>query len=167
MALPPKSSSVQRPGLSPIPSMPRTTRARWRAGMAPRSPPGSRSTACAPGPSASVRSPPIRCAMPRGISPGGIEAWLVRQDTVPLISLEFAFTGGASQDPADKPGVANMVGSLLDEGAGERESRSYPERLEDKAIELSFRVGRDYVNGSLRMLNDSRNDAVGLMRLAL
>ena len=103
----------------------------------------------------------------RVISPGGIEAWLVRQETVPLTSLEFAFTGGSSQDPADKAGVANMVSSLLDEGAGELDSRTFHERLEDKAIELSFRVGRDYFSGSLRMLNEHRNDAVELMRLAL
>lgn len=103
----------------------------------------------------------------RVISPGGIEAWLVRQETVPLISLEFAFTGGASQDPDDKAGVANMVGSLLDEGAGELDSRTFHERLEDKAIELNFRAGRDYFSGSLRMLNEHRNDAVELTRLAL
>jgi hypothetical protein len=64
---------------------------------------------------APARAVPIE----RVISPGGIEAWLVRQETLPLISVEFAFAGGASQDPADKPGVANMVGSLLDEGAGD------------------------------------------------
>jgi zinc protease len=60
-----------------------------------------------------------------------------------------------------------MVSSLLDEGAGELDSRTFHERLEDKAIELSFRVGRDYFTGSLRMLNEHRNDAVELMRLAL
>jgi zinc protease len=103
----------------------------------------------------------------RVISPGGLEVWLVRQETVPVISLEFAFAGGASQDPADKPGVANLVASTLDEGAGELESRAFHERLEDKAIELSFRSGRDYLNGSLRMLNEHRNAAVELMRLAL
>jgi zinc protease len=103
----------------------------------------------------------------RVTSPGGIEAWLVRQETVPLISLEFAFNGGGAQDPADKPGVANMVASLLDEGSGDLDSRTFHERLEDKAIELSFRAGRDYFNGSLRMLNESRNDAVELMRSAL
>src|SRR5258707_6402398 len=37
------------------------------------------------------------------ISPGGIEAWFVQDATVPLIAMEFAFGGGASQDPADKP----------------------------------------------------------------
>jgi len=46
------------------------------------------------------------------ISPGGIEAWFVQDATVPLIAMEYAFTGGAAQDPADKPGVGNMVASL-------------------------------------------------------
>jgi len=115
-----------------------------------------------------IASAPAR-AMPieRVISPGGIEAWLVRQETVPLISLEFAFVGGASQDPADKGGVANMVSALLDEGAGDLDSRTFHERLEGKAIELSFRAGRDYFNGSLRMLTENRDEAVDLMRLAL
>jgi zinc protease len=112
---------------------------------------------------APARAVPIE----RVISPGGIEVWLVRQETVPLISLEFAFSGGASQDPADKAGVGNMVSALLDEGAGDLDSRTFHEKLEDKAIELSFRVGRDYFNGSLRMLNEHRADAVELMRLAL
>jgi len=55
------------------------------------------------------------------ISPGGIEAWFVQDATVPLIAMEYAFGGGATQDPADKPGVANMVAELIDEGAGELE----------------------------------------------
>ena len=41
------------------------------------------------------------------ISPGGIEAWFVQDATVPLIAMEYAFGGGATQDPADKPGVGN------------------------------------------------------------
>ncbi|OYX11582.1 MAG: hypothetical protein B7Z15_11570, partial [Rhizobiales bacterium 32-66-8] len=34
-------------------------------------------------------------------SPGGIKAWLVHDTTLPLIAMEFAFLGGAAQDPAD------------------------------------------------------------------
>lgn len=113
-------------------------------------------------------------AMPAGavpiervISPGGFEAWLVRQETVPLISLEFAMAGGASQDPAEKAGVGQMVSSLLDEGAGNLDSKAFHERLEGKAIELQFRVGRDYFTGSLRMLSEHRDEGVELLRLAL
>ncbi len=54
----------------------------------------------------------------RVVSPGGIEAWLVHEPSLPLVALNFAFVGGATVDPADKPGVGYMVSSLLDDGAG-------------------------------------------------
>ncbi len=62
----------------------------------------------------------------RIVSPGGIEAWLVQEPTVPLIALDFAFRGGADQDPVDKPGVASMATELLDEGAGEYRFQELP-----------------------------------------
>jgi zinc protease len=103
----------------------------------------------------------------RVVSPGGIEAWLVRDQALPLIALEFAFTGSADQDPADKPGVANMATSLLDEGAGPYDAAAFQGGLESKAIELSFRAGRDHLRGSLRTLKDNRDEAFDYLRLAL
>ena len=101
------------------------------------------------------------------ISPGGIEAWFVQDGTVPLIAMEYAFSGGAAQDPSDKPGVGNMVADLLDEGSGDLDSKAYHERLERRAIELSFSSTRDYFRGSLRMLKDNRDEAFDLLRLSL
>jgi len=100
-------------------------------------------------------------------TPGGIEAWFVQDATVPLIAMQYAFGGGADQDPADKPGVGTMVAGLLDEGAGELDSKTFHERLDRRAIELSFNSTRDYFRGSLRMLKDNRDEAFGLLRLAL
>jgi zinc protease len=101
------------------------------------------------------------------VSPAGIEAWLVREQTVPLVSLNYAFTGGSSQDDADKAGTANLASGLLDEGAGDLDSKTFHERLENHAIELGFRVGRDEFHGSLRTLNEHRDEAFDLLRLAL
>lgn len=101
------------------------------------------------------------------VSPSGIEAWLVREKAVPLVTLNYAFHGGASQDEADKSGTANLVADLLDEGAGDLDSKAYHERLENHAIELTFQVGRDYLHGSLRTLNEHRDEAFDLLRLAL
>jgi zinc protease len=103
----------------------------------------------------------------RIVSPGGIEAWLVRESTVPLIALDFAFRGGADQDPVGKAGVASMATELLDEGAGEYDSKTFQERVEAKAIELDFNASRDYTTGSLRTLSANQNEAVELLRLAL
>jgi zinc protease len=101
------------------------------------------------------------------ISPGGIEAWFVQDATVPLIAMEYAFAGGASQDPAGKSGVGNLVGGLLDEGAGDLDSNTFHERLERRAIDLNFNSTRDYFRGSLRMLRDNRDEAFDLLRMAL
>jgi zinc protease len=101
------------------------------------------------------------------ISPGGIEAWFVQDATVPLVAMEFGISGGAAQDPADKPGVGNMVADLIDEGSGDLDSRTFHERLDRRAIELSFSVTRDYFRGSLRMLKDNKDEAFDLLRMSL
>jgi zinc protease len=103
----------------------------------------------------------------RLVSPGGIEAWFVQDATVPLIAMEYAFGGGASQDPTGKSGLGNMVASLLDEGAGDLDSKTFHERLERRAIELSFSAARDNLRGSLRMLKDNKDEAFDLLRLSL
>jgi zinc protease len=101
------------------------------------------------------------------VSPGGIEAWFVQDATVPLIAMEYAFSGGATQDPAGKAGTANLVADLLDEGSGDLDSSTFHERLDRRAIELSFSATRDYFRGSLRMLKENRDEAFDLLRTSL
>src|SRR5258705_3294665 len=103
----------------------------------------------------------------RLVSPGGIKAWFVQDATVPLIAMEYAFSGGAAQDPEGKSGVGNMVAGLLDEGSGDLDSKTFHERLERRAIELSFSSTRDTFRGSLRMLKDNKDEAFDLLHLAL
>ncbi len=101
------------------------------------------------------------------VSPRGITAWLVEDDTIPLISMSYAFAGGAAQDPADRPGVANMLSGLLDEGAGDLDSQAFQARLDDLSIDMSFDTGRDDFYGSLRTLVANRDEAARLLKLAL
>jgi zinc protease len=102
----------------------------------------------------------------RVISPAGIEAWVVREPS-PLIAVEFAFEGGAEQDPPDKPGVAYLAASVWDDGAGDLDAKAFHSKLEDKSIGLSFSAGRDHVRGSLRTLTLNRDEAFDYLRLAL
>lgn len=103
----------------------------------------------------------------RVISPGGLEVWLVRDRTQPIIALNFAFAGGSSQDPKDKPGVAALLSSLLDEGAGDLDAAAFARALEESAMELSFSAGRDHFSGGLRTLTQNLSRAEELARLAL
>src|SRR5262249_19510430 len=116
---------------------------------------------------APLAAPASATTIQRVVSPGGIEAWLVQEPSVPLIAMEFAFRGGSSQDPVDKPGVASLVASPIDEGSENLDSRAFHQRLESKAIELSFSATRDYFSGSLKTLTENKDEAFDLMRASL
>ncbi len=103
----------------------------------------------------------------RVVSPGGIEAWLVHEQAVPLIAVEFAFVGGAVQDPPGKAGTAALTASLLDAGAGDLDSTAFTDRRERKAIQMNFSAQRDTIHGTMRTLTENRDEAFELLRLAV
>ncbi|WP_232630272.1 M16 family metallopeptidase [Methylobacterium sp. Leaf118] len=105
-------------------------------------------------------------ALPVPAAPG-IEAWHVASPVVPLIALSFTFEGGAAQDPEGKAGTAQMLGRLLDEGAGDLDSDAFQEALAARAIELSFHTGPDSIGGSLKTLVKHADEAIRLLALSL
>jgi zinc protease len=112
-------------------------------------------------------APSFATTIERVVSPLGIEAWLVHEPAVPLIAVDFAFVGGAIQDLPGKAGTAYLAASLLDDGVGDFDSKTFHERLERKAVELSFSAERDHIRGSLRTLTANRDEAFDDLRLAL
>lgn len=100
-------------------------------------------------------------------SPGGIEAWLVEDHSIPIISMRLAFRGGTAQDPEDRPGLVNMLTGLLDEGAGGMDSRAFQRRLQDLNVRMSFDTGRDNFFGRFQTLTRNRDEAFALLGKAL
>jgi zinc protease len=103
----------------------------------------------------------------RVVSPGGVEAWLVEDHTNPIVAARFAFRGGGALDPRGKEGLAKIVSSLLDEGAGEFDAQAFQRRLEDMAITLHFDAGYETLGGHLMTLSVNVGAAFNLLRLAL
>jgi zinc protease len=111
---------------------------------------------------------PVRAMdIERVVSPGGIEAWLVRDKMLPVLALEFSFRGGSALDPAGKEGRSMMAMNLLTEGAGDLDSQAFAGQLEDRAISVDFNAGADSLQGSLKTLNEHRDTAIDLLRLAM
>jgi zinc protease len=100
-------------------------------------------------------------------SPGGIEAWLVEEHSVPMMAMRFAFEGGSSQDPAGKEGLANFITAMLDEGAGDLTSREYQERMEDLSMRMSYEEAKDAFYGNFETLTANRDESAKLLQLAL
>jgi zinc protease len=114
-----------------------------------------------------LAAPALATTIERVVSPGGIEAWLVHEPAVPMIAVDFAFVGGAAQDAPGKGGTASLAASLLDEGAGDIDAKTFHARLERKAIELGFQAERDTLRGTLRTLTENKDEAFDYLRLAV
>ncbi|MFV0475267.1 MAG: M16 family metallopeptidase [Pikeienuella sp.] len=103
----------------------------------------------------------------RVVSPGGIEAWLVEEDAIPMISLSIEFRGGAVLDPEGKGGLANLFAGLLEEGAGDLDAVGFAEAADAIAARYGFSAGLDTVSVSAAMLAENRDASIDLLRLAL
>jgi zinc protease len=114
-----------------------------------------------------VAAPASATTIERIVSAGGIEAWLVREPAVPLVVVDFAFGGGAVQDPSGKAGTAELVSSMLDDGVGDYDSKTFHDRLERKAIEMNFSVDRETLRGTMRTLKENGDEAFEDLRLSL
>lgn len=101
------------------------------------------------------------------VSPGGIEAWLVEEQAIPIISIEIQFDGGAGADPEGKEGVANLMMGVLEEGAGDLDAVGFAEAADAIAARYGFGSGRESVSVSAAMLAENRDASVDLLRLAL
>jgi zinc protease len=103
----------------------------------------------------------------RVVSPGGIEAWLIEDHKVPVLSLRWSFLGGWALDPAGKEGLVAFACTLMDEGAGDLDSQTFQKKLADANISFGVQADRDRLAGSLKVLTQSRDLGVELAALAL
>jgi zinc protease len=100
-------------------------------------------------------------------TPKGITAWLVEDKTVPLIAMNFSFAGGGALDPEGKEGLSHFLTGMLDEGAGPLDAAAFQARRDELAMRLSFDSGLDHFEGRFETLSANRDQAFGLLRLAV
>ncbi|WP_324752669.1 pitrilysin family protein [Roseovarius sp. Pro17] len=98
---------------------------------------------------------------------GGIDLWLVEDHTIPFVALELRFRGGASLDAPGKRGATNLMTGLLEEGAGDMDSREFARQAEALATSFSYSAGDDAIGVSARFLSENRDAAVDLLRQSL
>jgi len=100
-------------------------------------------------------------------TPGGIDAWMVEDHSIPFVALELRFRGGASLDLPGKRGATNLMVGLLEEGSGEMDAQAFARATEELAASFSYNVNDDAVSISAKFLTENRDDAVALLRQSL
>lgn len=93
-------------------------------------------------------------------SPGGQNAWLVEDHSIPFTALEIWFQGGTSLDAPGKRGATYLMTGLIEEGAGDLDARAYARRLEELAASFDFDVTDDTLSISTRFLTENREQVI-------
>src|SRR6056297_2182657 len=100
-------------------------------------------------------------------TPGGINAWLVEDHSIPFVALELRFRGGAALDRTGKRGATNLMVGLLEEGAGDLDARAFARATEALAASFTYRTSDDSVSVSAKFLTENRDASMELLRKSL
>lgn len=102
------------------------------------------------------------------IKVAGVSAWLMEDDTLPLVTLRLRIEGaGTASDVPELAGRAAMAARLLTEGAGEYDAAGFTHALQEKAIRLGAGVSKDAFSVQLKTTKYGLKEAFRLMGLAL
>jgi len=101
------------------------------------------------------------------ISPGGINAWLVEEHSIPFVSLEIRIVGGANLDRPGKRGAINLMTGLLEEGSGDLDARAFQSAREGLAASFGYDVRDDTFVLSFQALTENRDEALDLFRASI
>ncbi|WP_439153784.1 M16 family metallopeptidase [Yoonia sp.] len=100
-------------------------------------------------------------------SPGGINAWVVEEPSIPFVALEIRFIGGASLDRPGKRGAVNLMTGLIEEGSGDMAAQEFQTAREALAANFGFRASDDTLSISASFLTENQDQALALLRQAL
>lgn len=118
---------------------------------------------------AALSAPPARAGVEieEITTPGGIDAWLVEEHSIPFVALELRFRGGTSLDTPETRGAVNLMTGLLEEGSGDMDARAFARATEEIAAQFSYGAGDDAVSVSARFLSETREEAIDLLRVSI
>lgn len=101
------------------------------------------------------------------ISPKGIKAWLVEDHSIPVVSINASFDGGALLDPLGKEGLALVTSAMMTEGAGPYTQATFFDYTADNAIDLGFSANQDYFVITMRTTRDTLDKSFDLLKTTL
>jgi zinc protease len=88
----------------------------------------------------------------------GIKVYLVEQHTLPIVSMDLNFDGGAIADPKGKEGLAGVCMSMLTEGTEKLDKIAYSEALADIASSVNTYAADDSQGVTLSTLTKHLDD---------
>ncbi|MBS1794295.1 MAG: insulinase family protein [Acidobacteria bacterium] len=85
----------------------------------------------------------------------GLNVWVVRQNELPIVSMNLVTNAGGMFDPADKSGVSSFTAGMLNQGTKTRSAIDIANQLQ--SIGASVNAGADWDSGGVSMQTLTKN----------
>ncbi|HKF24378.1 MAG TPA: pitrilysin family protein [Candidatus Acidoferrum sp.] len=95
--------------------------------------------------------------------PNGMKVTLVPYGNLPKVTLSLVVRAGNLNEPADMPGLADLVGKLMKEGTTSRSSKQVAEEAAGMGGAVNIAVGADESDVTADVLSDFGGKAVALL----
>jgi zinc protease len=93
----------------------------------------------------------------------GARVLIVENRSLPLVAIDVRFLHGVDADPPDKPGLAEFVADMVDEGTRTRPAERLAREVEDLAAHLSAGASLETASVHLNCLTETLPKALELM----
>jgi zinc protease len=95
--------------------------------------------------------------------PNGLQVIAVSHHEQPAVSLRLFVRGGGAQDPVEKPGVAYLAASLLDQGTTTKNAEQIATTIDSIGGAIGSGAGSDYTSITAAVMKDSLGLALDLV----
>jgi zinc protease len=82
----------------------------------------------------------------------GLTVWLVSKPGFPKVAFTVAVRGGLAADPADRPGISELLSKTIDQGTKARTARQIAQDLQTAGGDLSAASRKDFIEVSTAVL---------------
>jgi len=101
---------------------------------------------------------PVRLVLPNGAT-----IIAKRSTATPAVSLDVSLPAGVMHEPADRPGVANLLARTIDRGTARRPASVIADELDGRGVALGVTMNRHNLTLSCTCLADDAGDVMDLV----
>ncbi len=98
---------------------------------------------------------------------GPYSAWLVTEPSIPIVAINMSWRGGETFDPEGKQGATDLMVYMMNEGAGDLDSKAFATRMEELNMSFGCSTGNDWTSCSMSTLAENFEEAMEMVRLGL
>jgi len=93
----------------------------------------------------------------------GLAVLLVSEPGFPKVAFTVAAHGGLAADPADRPGISELLSKTIDQGTRTRNAKQLAQELQNAGGDLSANFDKDSVGISTVVLSSKVDSALGVL----